>query len=363
MALDDAYRALARRLDETPNGFPATASGAELRLLAWLFTPEEAALAAQMRLTPEPAGELAARTGGELREVRTLLKSMARKGLIHVVRQQHSLGFALLPFAIGLYEMQGERMDEELASLVEAYIQEAFPGVLAVQPPLTRVIPVEEAVPAGIEIMPYESASQILDQAAAWGVTDCLCRRQQRLLGKGCDAPLDVCLALSTVPGAFDNTPGVRALTREEAGETLRRAEEAGLVHATSNTHGGLPYLWFICNCCSCCCGILRGVAEFGIEHSVAHSAFWATVDEAACTGCEACLERCRFSALSVVDGLAQVDRERCAGCGLCAAVCPADALSLIRRPELDTPPVPEDNDAWWAERARNRGLDLGRIL
>ena len=42
---EDVYRELAQRLDAIPNGFPATESGAELRLLAKIFTPEEAELA------------------------------------------------------------------------------------------------------------------------------------------------------------------------------------------------------------------------------------------------------------------------------------------------------------------------------
>ena len=54
---DQAYRHLATRLNELPNGFPPAPDGAELRLLAYLFTPEEAALAAQLRLTLETPAE------------------------------------------------------------------------------------------------------------------------------------------------------------------------------------------------------------------------------------------------------------------------------------------------------------------
>ena len=61
------YHQLAARLNELPNGFPPAADGAELRLLAKLFTPEEAALAAQLRLTLETPSEIAIRIGGILR--------------------------------------------------------------------------------------------------------------------------------------------------------------------------------------------------------------------------------------------------------------------------------------------------------
>ena len=136
----------------------------------------------------------------------------------------------------------------------------------------------------------------------------------------------------------------------------LRRAEEAGLVHSTSNTRGDI---WYVCNCCTCCCGILRGIAEFGLQHSIAQSAFRMRVDEAACTACGTCLERCRFGALTV-EAVACVDAARCIGCGLCASVCPAGALSLERRPAA--PEVPEDMEAWRQARAQNRGIDLEAV-
>jgi Na+-translocating ferredoxin:NAD+ oxidoreductase subunit B len=48
------------RLDALPNGFPVTPDEAELRLLEKLFSPEEACLAAVLRLTPESATWIAA---------------------------------------------------------------------------------------------------------------------------------------------------------------------------------------------------------------------------------------------------------------------------------------------------------------
>ncbi len=56
---DNPYRLLAQRLDSLPNGFPATEDDSELRLLACLFTPEEADLAARLRLTRETPGQIA----------------------------------------------------------------------------------------------------------------------------------------------------------------------------------------------------------------------------------------------------------------------------------------------------------------
>lgn len=356
---EDVYRALARRLDEIPNGFPPAPDGSDLRLLAHLFGPLEAALAAQMRLTPKPAAEIAARTGGEAKAVETLLKGMVRRGLIRAERGQGEVRFGLMPFVVGIYEMQLNQLDAELAELFETYMRQTFHEVLAAQPALHRVIPVEEAVPVDIEILPYERATQYVEQAAAWGVVDCICRKQQQLLGGGCGRPLDVCMVLSTARGAFDNSPVVQPLTHDEALATLQRAEEAGLVHSVSNTQGGI---WYICNCCTCCCGIMRGVRQFGISQSVAHSAFWSVVEPERCSGCGSCLEVCPFGALSDEEGIARVDYDRCAGCGLCNTVCPEGAAHLERRPPAEAPVVPPDMQTWLEQRAAHRGIDLGAV-
>ncbi len=57
---DPVYRQLAQHLDAIPNGYPATQSGIELRLLERLFTPDEARLACVMRLESEPPAVIAA---------------------------------------------------------------------------------------------------------------------------------------------------------------------------------------------------------------------------------------------------------------------------------------------------------------
>ena len=62
---ESPYKRLAERLDALPNGFPPTEDGVELHLLAKIFTPEEAELAAQLRLTQETPKQIAGRVGGD----------------------------------------------------------------------------------------------------------------------------------------------------------------------------------------------------------------------------------------------------------------------------------------------------------
>ena len=358
---EDIYRKLAQRLDAIPNGFPATESGAELRLLAKVFTPEEAALASVMRLTREPAADIAARAGVDPNAAYRMLKGMVRKGLIRLKKGKGQLLFGLMPFAVGIYEEQLPRMDAELAELFEQYLQETRGGVImSVEPAIHRVIPVGEAIPVNVEVFSHERATELLENAKSWGVRDCLCRVQQKLVGKGCDRPTESCMVFASVEGAFDHSKVDRAITKEEALKILHETEEAGLVHTTGNYRDGHNY---ICNCCTCCCGLLRTVAEFGVSTTAVRSDFHTIVDAEMCSGCGDCLERCQFGALSVPDDVCLVDYARCVGCGLCATVCPTEALYLERRPEGEVPVPPVDITEWMVQRAQERGISISEAL
>ena len=356
------YQQLATRLDSLPNGFPPTADGVELRLLEMIFTPEEAGLAAQLRLTLETAPEVAERIGRDPREIRNLLKGLARKMLITVGKTENGLGYGIMPFVVGIYEMQFASLDAEMAQVFEDYYQKAFAGVMQVTPQFHRIVPVSETIQAGMEINPFESAADIVAGANAWGVVDCICRKQQALIGNPCEHPLDVCMILSKRPGAFDGSPVIQAQTQAEALATLKRAAEAGLVHSVSNTQEDVTY---ICNCCTCSCGILRGISEMGIANVIARSAFVNQVDEDLCQGCEICVDYCQFNALSLDEesGIVAVKEVSCVGCGVCVPACPDEALSLVRRPEDEILPIPATKYEWREERSQARGLDINVVL
>jgi Na+-translocating ferredoxin:NAD+ oxidoreductase RNF subunit RnfB len=356
----DVYRRLARRLNAIPNGFPSTASGVELRLLARIFAPDEANLAAVLRLTHEPVAAIAGRAGVDTEDASSLLKRMARHGLIRSSKQGDERLYGLMPFMVGVYEEQMPRIDEETAALFEEYFRETGgTGMIAQKPALHRVIPVDETIRFGIEVFPYERASELIENAKAWGLRKCICRVQRGLLGKACEHEVENCILFAPVEGAFDGSEITRPVTKAEALKALLDAEEAGLVHTTQN-HGEHPP--YICNCCACCCGILRGLTEFGNPASVARSDFQAVVDGDACTGCGTCIERCYFGALAVSEDLCRADPSRCLGCGLCIAACPADALRLERRPDDERTSVPENEQEWMKQRARERGIDLAEI-
>jgi electron transport complex protein RnfB len=356
----EIYHRLAQQLDALPIGFPATRSGVELELLARIFAPEEAALAALMGPMPEPAAAIALRAGlpGEL--VESQLGEMAHRGLIRASVDGGKARFSLLPFLVGIYEEQLPRMDAHLARLFERYYRETQGGsVIQDTPPVHRVIPVEAAIPVDIEILPHEWASRLVQEARSWAVRDCVCRTQQRLLGQGCDHPLDVCLVFAPVEGAFDHSDVDRPLTTEEALLILHQAADAGLVHTVYNFREGLHH---ICNCCTCACMFLRAVAEFGRFSGIARSDFRSVVEDELCIGCGECIERCPFGALSLQDQACVVECGRCMGCGLCAAACPTGALRLERLSEDEIPVLPLDRRAWAEQRLGGRAVAESRF-
>jgi len=362
----NAYKHLAVKLDSLPEGFPSTPDGAELKILEHLFTSDEAELASQLHLKLEHPKEIAARIGANPKELKKMLKIMVRKGLIRLGKSETiGLGYGLLPFVVGIYELQTGNMDKTFAQLFEDYYQQAFVNMTSIEPKFHRVVPVGETIRNDMSIEPFESASTLVENAKAWGVTNCICRQQKKLIGDPCDHPEDVCMTFSQRPGAFEGNPVITAMTKEEAHSKLKYAAEAGLVHSVSNNLDGDSFIsHYICNCCTCSCGILRGIAETGIANVIARSSFVLEVDPDLCGGCEICIEYCQFDALSMhmENVLISINDTKCVGCGVCVPQCPDEALILIRREENEILSIPSTHEEWLEQRSTARGIDFNKI-
>jgi len=348
--MTEVYDKLAKALDKLPNGFPRTPSKVEIALLKKIFSPEEALLAAQLRGSTEPVAEIAKRVGLSAEEAKTRLTKMAKRGLVWYSHSGGEFSFRLAPFVVGIYESQMETMDHELAHLVENYLADGgAAGIMKPQPALHRVVPAQKAVKLEW-ILPYDDVKAILLKAKTFRLRDCICRKQQNLVGHECTFPLRTCLGFSSVEGS----PGPNDVSKEEALAFLDKAEEIGLVHTVSNVMKDVGY---VCNCCGCCCGILRGINDWGIERSVAYANYFAEIDADECVGCGTCRNRCQVHAISEKDGVSVVNRKKCIGCGLCSTGCPNGAAKLQRKPESEIVNPPADFAAWEHERLHNRGL------
>ncbi|GAI83226.1 unnamed protein product, partial [marine sediment metagenome] len=266
----NSYEKLAEILNKIPNGYVKTDDGTHLRVLQWIFTPDEAELASKMKLMGETVDELASRLDLPIKGLVGKLETMVTKGQIHAWDSSTGRRYALIPFIVGIYEEQLNRMDSKFAQLVEEYLQKQHAGGLFdTEPPIFRVIPVNRAIKPELSIYPFEEAEQILKQAKSWGVRECVCKKQQALLDKPCKYPTSVCLIFASKENAFENSKLTRATTKEQALDLLCQAEEAGLVHCSMNVQTGHNY---ICNCCTCCCAVVKGLTERGQPLAFVHS-------------------------------------------------------------------------------------------
>jgi len=282
---DEVYERLAEALDKLPNGFPTTPSNVEIPLLKKIFSAEEASLASQLCRDMEPSDVIAERIGLSAEETETKLMMMVKQGLVWSDGKAGKHRFRLAPFIVGVYEAHLKSMDHELAHLFEDYMADGGAvGIMKPQPALHRVIPAQRVVKYEW-VLPYDDVRKILMTAQTFRVRDCICRVQQDHIGRECSFPLRTCINFSSM----ERPPGPSDISQKEALAILDEAEEIGLVHTVSNVMKGIGY---ICNCCGCCCGILRGITKFGIKESVAYANYYAVIDPDECLGCGVCRER-----------------------------------------------------------------------
>lgn len=291
-----------------------------------------------MSFKSSTASEIAAAAAIPVDEAASLLEQMANKGIIYCVKSRKGARYALMPPMPGFFEvslMKGERnpRTERMGRLWNDYFKKALADEMhGTSVPMSRVIPVQKDVPyEGVDIFPYEHAVKIVEASDQVAIGKCQCRFS---VGK-CDAPLDVCIMLNNwADFTIDRLLAVK-VSKEQALDALKRARDAGLVPTCTNTKEPVPY---ICNCCPCCCFMLRGIVEF--KHStLATSSFVAQVDRYACVGCGECAERCPFDAIALnEEDRAAISPDRCYGCGVCAASCPEEAISMVRREEIPEP-------------------------
>jgi Pyruvate/2-oxoacid:ferredoxin oxidoreductase delta subunit len=332
---DGVYERLREFLDQFPIGFPKTASGVEMRILRRLFTPEQAEVAVLLSPVPEEAAQIAARSERDGDRLTLVLEGMADDGLVLRLRRKGRTLFQAAPFMIGIYEYSVKKIDPELAALFKEYYDTAFQTELgASNIPGFKVIPVGRHIAADMTLLPYHRLEEEVRAARKISVAECICRKEARLLGHACDHPMETCLSFGVAAEYYIETGLGREISAEEALGILKAADESGLVHAGANS----KHLSNICNCCPCCCASLKGIVHKGHDkRKYINALYEAMVDQAECTACETCLDRCPVGAI-VVEDTARVDRDRCLGCGLCAGACPAEAISLHLRADREEP-------------------------
>ncbi|MEG2931456.1 MAG: FAD-dependent oxidoreductase, partial [Ruthenibacterium sp.] len=162
---------------------------------------------------------------------------------------------------------------------------------------MMRVIPIEQAIAGDTKAVSYEQISHYLARYDVFSVSDCSCRRSRRILGQGCGhLETDMCIQMGTGAEYYIRTGRAREITREEALEIMKKAEENGLMHQMPNIEG-VGESAAICNCCACSCFAMRVATMFGSYDSI-RSNYVSRVDKDKCVACGQCVENCPTNAL-----------------------------------------------------------------
>lgn len=334
----DIYKKLADYLDQLPAGFPRTEGGAEIRILRQLFSPEYASLAMHVSLIAEEPRVIAYRAGISLDKAEHLLHEMDCKGLIFSIKEKDKpLRYRMQQFIVGFWEQQVYSLTPELVRDFEEYLPAFVNLDIWQKVPQLRIIPVNKSICVINNILAYEQVFELINAYSEFTVLDCICRKEQHILGKGCNNPLESCLSFGMADERNKRLNRGRAIGRSEVNDILHRAEKAGLVLQTGNARNAV----YICTCCGCCCGVLRSIKNDIRPASRVSTPFRVKLDTDKCSGCGTCTDRCQMDALSLIDGKALLNPDRCIGCGLCVSTCSTGSLTLQRKPEHEQSYVP----------------------
>jgi len=344
MTEESIYRDLQKHLDELPVGYPSTESGVEIRILKHLFTPFEAELATQLSLIPEPLSRIHARTGGKtgltVEELEQHLDQMVLKGIILTRTEQGVKCYSNAMLVVGIYELQVDRLTKEFAQDMLQYLEEAFGQELfRSRVPQLRTIPVNKSIAHERRVSTYDDIRRIIDGVQGQiAVANCICRQSKDVIGAGCKhtSLRETCLIFGAMAQQHLDMGAARLITKQEALEILRKAEEAALVLQPENVQR--PH--YICCCCGDCCGVLTSLKRFPHPAEFCVSNYQAKVDTERCNACEACVDRCRMEAITIAEGMARISAERCIGCGNCAVSCSLHAIGLEKKEDETVPPL-----------------------
>lgn len=341
----DIYRKLQQHLDEMPVGFPPVKSGADIRLLKHLFTPEEAKIAMFLKfgwdrdLEPlETIYKCAKETGISLEELETILDRMVSKGSIMSKKDGGKKYYGNALLMIGMFEFQVNRLTKDFVKDYEDYfIQGWLPEAFRVKAAQMRTIPVEKSIEFEHNVSTYDNITKVIDEAEGpFAILNCVCRQVKDILEDPCKATdrREVCMASGIMAQLTIDQGRGRAITKEEALEIMQKNQEEGLVIQPDNSQ----IFSFVCSCCSCCCENLSKYILLPNPANVVIANYYAEVDSDLCTGCGTCVEICPMKAIKLKDDISSIIRKRCIGCGNCAAKCPSEAISMNKRERQFTP-------------------------
>lgn len=343
---DKIYYKLREEMDKMPYGMPLSKSGAEIRILKKMFSPEEAEIAVHLNVLPEPVQTIYKRVKKtnkdiSMDELSAVLETLSVRGAILPGWKNHRTQrvYSLALLAIGIFEFQVDRMDKEFYEACEEYLTSTFKDeYVRYNNPQMRVVPIGKSINVEHNVATYDDMRETIRRIdGQYVVANCVCRQGQDLVEKPCCTTdiRETCIIFPEASWRYLEFGTGRPVTKEEVFEILDRAEEEGLVIQPSNSKTPMS----VCCCCGDCCGALKIVKQLPKPAELFASNYRAQVDEALCKGCKVCVKRCPMDAVYVEAKMAHVDTDRCIGCGVCVPKCKKSAMGLVQKRRQSIPP------------------------
>ncbi len=297
----------------------------EYKILEPIISDDMCEVMMHMRLeVPRTVSEMSRRCKKDINETQRLLDQLVACGVVRVADKNGENGYYYPIWVPGIMEgvLSKKEQCEKYPVLGECFEEYARRRPEPVVPLMgrgmffMRVMPVMSAIENNSHAASYDEISTLIENAKAISVGPCSCRRSRRLMGEGCGhLEEDMCMYLNDNAINFSKTGEHRLVSKEEAYEILKRAEDNGLVHEVNQTPG-FEESTAICNCCGCSCYSLR-IAQMFRKPEGMSSNFKAVVNKDNCVACGQCVETCQTNALKLGQKLTEikpveiVDREK----------------------------------------------------
>ncbi len=290
--------------------------------LCAICTDEMAEIAMKMgKRKPRTLEDMVKLTGRDKAYLEDILQRMSVNGLIEYnwENPQHEKQYVLPMFVPGSAEfanMNADLLEEhpEMGRFFERMSRLPLEKVTPMVPPGgagigMHVIPVEKAIEMENQSVSVEHISHWLDKYdGKYAASPCSCRRSRKTFEEGCaDDPEGWCIAVGDMADyVVETNKGGRYITREEALEIMKIAEDNGFVHQITNIDGE-DKIFAICNCNVNVCYALRTSQLFNTPN-MSRSAYVAHVKTENCVACGRCVEYCPAGAVKLGQKLCKKD-------------------------------------------------------
>ena len=235
-AMKDVYSRLAKHLDRLPIPYPETESGIEKKILARWFSEQEAEIALAMTQVPETVSAIAKRLNMEAEALAPILYSMSKRGMIFRLSKGEERFYNLVPLAEGMWEFHLNENSAEDVRVMQDYFDDFMTkGWYGTKTTQHRIIPIAESLTPDMEILAYEQAEALIEAQTKISVAPCICRKEVKMIEKGCDHAMETCLAFGAVAYFYIENGLGREVSKEEARGILKDAMNAGLVLQPGN--------------------------------------------------------------------------------------------------------------------------------